>query len=60
MNVKVCGLRADRDYVASVNLHNQLPRVHREVTPVEIAALNLSAGLTDLTSIVEAGIKHHL
>jgi len=57
---EVCGLRADRDYVASINLHNQLPRVHREVTPVEITALNLSAGLTDLTSIVEAGIKHHL
>jgi len=57
---EVCGLKTDRDYVASINLHNQLPRVHREVTPVEIAALNLSAGLTDLTSIVEAGIKHHL
>jgi len=64
----------DRDYLASINLHNQLQRVHREVTPIESKtsqlvlnaqenwqmALNLSARLTDLTSIVEAGIKHHL
>jgi hypothetical protein len=31
-----------------------------EVKPVEITALNLSNELTDLTSIIEAGIKHHL
>ena len=71
---EVCGLKGDRDYIASINLHNQLPRVHREVTPVESktsqlvlnaqgnwrTALNLSDVLIDLTSIVEAGIKHHL
>jgi len=57
---EVCDLIADRDYVASINLHNQLPRVHREVTPVEITAMNLSNGLANLTSIVETGIKHHL
>ncbi len=69
-----CGFKADRDLSASINLHNQLPRVYREVKSVESersqlvlnaqvnwrTALNLSAGLTDLTSIVEAGIKHHL
>ena len=52
-----CGFKADRDLSAAINLHNQLPRVHREVTPVKITAMNLSAGLTDLTSIVEAGNK---
>ena len=55
-----CGLEIDRDLNASINIYNQLPRVHREVMPVKITALNLSTGLTDLTSIVEAGIKHHL
>ena len=69
-----CGFKADRDLSASINLHNQLPRVHREVTPVEsetsqlvlnaqgnwLTTLNLSAGLIDLTNIVEAGIKHRL
>ena len=59
-NIKKDLTLRDRVYIASINLHNQLPRVHREVTPVEIAALNLSDALIDLTSIVEAGIKHHL
>ena len=40
------------------NLDNQLPIVNREVTPVEIVAINL--GLKDLTNIVETGIKHYL
>lgn len=53
-----CGLIVDRDLSASVNLHNQLPRVHREVTPKEITAMNLKAGLLNLTSIVELGNKH--
>ncbi len=67
-------VKADRDYIAYINLHNQLPKVHREVKPVESersqlvlnaqgnwrTALNLSAGVTDLSSIVEAGIKHQL
>jgi putative transposase len=57
---EVCGLKGDRDYIASINQHNQLPRIHREVTPVEIAALNLLDVLIDLTNIKEAGIKHHL
>ncbi len=69
-----CGFKADIDLSASINLHNQLPRVHREVKPVESersqlvlntqgnwrTTLNLSARLIDLTSIVEAGIKHQL
>jgi len=52
-------VRADRDFIASINLHNQLGKVLPEVTPVEITALNQKAGLIDLTSIVEAGNKHH-
>ena len=64
----------NRDYIASINLDNQLQRVHREVTPIESktsqlvlnaqgnwqTALKLSVRLTDLAGIVEAGIKHHL
>ena len=60
---EICELKDDRDYIASINLHNKLhklPRVHREVMPVEITALNLSIRLINLTNIVEAGIKHHL
>ena len=34
-----CGLEIDRDLNASINLHNQLLRVHREVKSVEITAL---------------------
>lgn len=34
-------------------------KVLPEVTPVEITALNQEAKLIDLTSIVEAGNKHH-
>lgn len=52
-------VKADRDFVASINLHNQLGKVLPEVTPVEITALNQEAKLIDLTSIVEAGSKHH-
>jgi len=52
--------KADRDLSAAINLHNQLPKVHRKVTPVEISAMNLLAGLIDLTSIVEAGSKQQL
>ena len=73
-NIKKDLTLRDRVYIASINLHNKLPRVHREVTPVESetsqlvlnaqgnwrTALNLSDALIDLTSIVEAGIKHHL
>jgi len=40
-----------------INLHNQLGRVHPEVTPVEITAMNLEAGLLNLTNIIEAGSK---
>ncbi len=61
---EICRLEGDRGYIASINLHNKLPRIrrriHRKVTPVEITALNLPTRLTDLTSIVEAGIKHYL
>ena len=52
-------VKTDRDFVASINLHNQLGKVLPEVTPVEITALNQKAILIDLTSIVEAGNKHH-
>ena len=52
-------VKADRDLIASINLHNQLGKVLPEVTPVEITALNQEAKLIDLTSIVEAGNKHH-
>jgi putative transposase len=52
-----CHLEIDRDLNASINLHNQLGRVHPEVTPVEITAMNLEAGLLNLTSIIEAGSK---
>jgi putative transposase len=53
-----CELEIDRDLNASINLHNQLPTVHREVKPLETQALNLEAGLSDLTSVVELGNKH--
>jgi len=53
-----CGLEIDRDLNASINIHNQLPIVHRKVTPVEITAMDLEAGLLNLTSIIEAGSKH--
>jgi putative transposase len=53
-----CKLEIDRDLNASINLHNQLGRVHPKVTPVEITAMNLGAGLLNLTSIIEAGSKH--
>ena len=53
-----CKLKIDRDLNASINLHNQLGRVHPEVTPVEITAMNLEAGLLNLTSSIEAGSKH--
>jgi putative transposase len=53
-----CELEIDRDLNASINLHNQLPRVHREVKPLEIQAMNLKARLLDLTSVVELGNKH--
>ncbi|HHB94198.1 MAG TPA: transposase, partial [Campylobacterales bacterium] len=55
-----CQLKIDRDLNASINLHNQLGRVHPEVTPVEITAMNLEAGLLNLTSIIEAGSKHRI
>ena len=32
---KKCGIKLDRDFNASINIHNQLPIVHRKVTPVE-------------------------
>jgi len=53
-----CNLKIDRDLNASINLHNQLGGVHPEVTPVEITAMDLEAGLLNLTSIVETGSKH--
>ena len=53
-----CKLEIDRDLNASINLHNQLGGVHPEVTPVEITAMDLEAGLLNLTSIIEAGNKH--
>ena len=53
-----CQLEIDRDLNASINLHNQLGGVHPEVTPMEITAMNLEAGLLNLTSIIEAGNKH--
>ncbi|MEA3315465.1 MAG: transposase [Campylobacterota bacterium] len=53
-----CNLEIDRDLNASINLHNQLPIVHREVKPVEITAMDLKAKLLNLTSIVESGSKY--
>lgn len=55
---KSCGLEVDRDLNASVNLHNKLGEVLPEVKPIEITAMNLEAGLLNLTSIVELGNKH--
>jgi putative transposase len=55
-----CGSRMDRDLNAAVNLdptENPIPEVLRELTPVEIAALQRKAGLSVATSIVEAGIE---
>lgn len=53
-------VKADRDFVAAINLQNQLGKVLPEVKPVEITALNQKAQLLDLTSIVETGSKHHI
>ena len=53
-----CKLEIDRDLNASINLHNQLGGVYPKVTPVEITAMDLEAGLLNLTSIIEAGSKH--
>jgi putative transposase len=53
-----CGIELDRDFNAGINIHNQLPIVHRKVTPVKITAMDLEASLFNLTSIVEAGSKH--
>lgn len=67
-----CNLEIDRDLNASMNLHNQLPIVHREVKPVESeksklvlnaqgnlrTAMDLKARLLNLTSIVESGNKY--
>lgn len=53
-------VKADRDFVVSINLQNQLGKVLPEVKPVEIRALNQKAQLIDLTSILEAGSKHHV
>ena len=55
-----CGIEIDRDFNASINIDNQLPIVHRKVTPVKITAMDLGARLLDLTSIVEAGNKHQI
>ena len=53
-----CGIELDRDFNAGINIHNQLPIVHRKVTPVKITAMDLRVNLLNLTSIVEAGSKH--
>lgn len=55
-----CKIEIDRDLNASINLHNQLGGVHPKVTPVEITAMDLGAGLLNLTSIIEAGSKHRM
>jgi putative transposase len=53
-----CSIELDRDLNASFNIHNLLPTVYREVKPVEITAMDLKAGLSNLTSIVESGSKY--
>jgi putative transposase len=52
-----CAIKIDRDLNASINIHNQLPIVHREVKPLEIQAMDLKATLSNLTRIVELGSK---
>lgn len=56
-----CGFEIDRDLNAAINLEprldNKVPRVHREVTPVEMTALQKQAGLVFVTSIYESGSK---
>lgn len=51
-----CGLKIDRDLNASINL-DPVPKVLRELTPVEMAALRKSVYPVFVTSIAETGNK---
>ncbi|MBL0721140.1 MAG: transposase [Sulfurovum sp.] len=49
-----CGIEIDRDFNASINIHNQLPIVHRKVTPMESEAWSVKDMLYAIGHIPKA------